>query len=103
MYVKLSLGVHGVVMDLRCEGNVGTVNNTFTANGTDVTFTCTTQTSAIEWVSTNLRIGFTSSDDIGDIEVSGGFTANYTEEGPPATSTLTFTLNSLLPSLILKL
>ena len=83
--------VSAIVQDLDCNG----INNTFTLNGTNVTFTCEVQTSSIVWDIQPLdnQIGFSAVNDPGDNIIIDGFTAIYVQETPPAVSTLNFILD----------
>ena len=83
--------VSAIVQDLDCNG----INNTFTLNGTNVTFTCEVQTSSIVWDIQPLdnQIGFSAVNDPGDNIITDGFTAIYVQETPPGISTLNFILD----------
>ena len=79
------------MQDLDCNG----INNTFTLNGTNVTFTCEVQTSSITWDIQPLdnQITFSAVNDPGDNITIDGFTAIYAQAVPPGISSLNFILD----------
>ena len=81
------------MQDLDCNS----INNTFTLNGTNVTFTCEVQTSSIVWDIQPLdnQIGFSTVNDPGDNIVADGFTAIFVQAVPPGISTLFLIYHSM--------
>ena len=71
--------------------------SSYVANGTPVSLNCTIQTFSIRWdLPSGSEISFGGPDAEGDIKMADGFTATYVVQGPPAISSLNFTLTPSL-------